>query len=374
MAEQWRTNLYGANCCICGTRIEAEQGHYRNDLVDGRKFYCATDKARYDLDPNIQPQPGFTRNAAGDTTPTQASVVDIDVDVLAQRTADLTFKQVADHFTSTVMPSVEANLPTLVKTELNKMVRIAEIKVGKLPTVKVGTAHKMLPTIVEAVMADVNPYLVGPAGSGKTTLAKQVAEVLKLKFYSASRVTSEFKLLGYMDANGKYVRTAFRDAFEYGGLFLWDELDASDSDAMTSFNTALENKFCDFPDGMVQCHKDFRAIAAGNTFGRGADRQYVGRTQLDAATLDRFVDYEVEYDEDLENEVAGNLEWSTYVQKVRRVVETQQVRHIVSPRASIKGARLLAVGQARETVAYACIWKGLDVNVRRRIEDALAYA
>ena len=47
-------------------------------------------------------------------------------------------------------------------------------------------------------------------------------------------------------------------------------------------------------------------LAAANTWGRGGDQQYVGRNQLDAATLDRFVlsTLHVDYDTDLERDIA----------------------------------------------------------------------
>lgn len=209
--------------------------------------------------------------------------------------------------------------------------------------------------------------LVGPAGSGKTTLAAQVAELMKLNFYMESRVTSEYKLIGFLDATGKVVRTQFREAYEKGGLFLFDEMDASDADALTAFNAALSNGMCAFPDKLVKRHENFHAIAACNTFGRGADRQYVGRNQLDAATLDRFVVLEVDYDEQLEIEICGNAEWARRVQKVRHAIIVEKVRHIVSPRASIMGARMLAAGMDRAVVEEACIWKGLDASNRARV-------
>lgn len=371
MSTTWRENLYPANCSICGVRLEEKAGFYRVEEPKGRIFYCATDKAAYDLDPTIQPQPSFTRNAAEP----QVTAPAIDIDALAKATADLTFTKVAEHFVGAVLPEVETALPNLVKKELSKLTRVAEIKVGKAPAVKLnGKAHKLLPTILQAIAAGVKPFMVGPAGSGKTTLGEQCAEVMKLPFYFASRVTSEFKLIGYVNAMGATVRTPFREAFEYGGVFLFDEIDASDADAFTTFNAALSNRICDFPDAVVRAHKDFYAIAAGNTYGRGADRQYVGRTQLDAATLDRFCVFEVDYDEQLEDELAGNLEWSGYIQKVRRVITAQQVRHLCSPRASIEGAKMLAAGMDRNTVAEAVLWKGLDASVRRRIEEAVTYA
>jgi cobaltochelatase CobS len=262
-------------------------------------------------------------------------------------------------------------VPNMVRSTLLEMTRTVEIKVGKQPTVKVENSHKILPDVVMCVVAGTNPFLVGPAGSGKTTIAQQVADTLKRKFYAENRVTSEYKLLGYMDATGKYVRTQFREAYEKGGVFLLDEVDASDPDVLTTFNSALANGLCPFPDKLVQAHKDFVALAAGNTFGRGADRQYVGRNQLDAATLDRFVIVEVEYDEVAELAWAANDDWTLYVQQVRKAIADEKVRHIVSPRASIYGARLLAAGMERDVVAERCIWKGLDEQQRLRVVNRL---
>lgn len=112
---------------------------------------------------------------------------------------------------------------------------------------------------------------------------------------------------------GHVVRTQFREAYENGGVFLLDEVDASDPDALTASNSALSNGMAAFPDALVRKHEDFVAIAAGNTFGSGADRQYVGRNQLDAATLDRFTVFEVDYDEMLELEISG--ECRTFLQE-----------------------------------------------------------
>jgi hypothetical protein len=44
--------------------------------------------------------------------------------------------------------------------------------------------------------------------------------------------------------------------------------------------------------------------AAANTYGTGADALYVGRNQLDAATLDRFYVVEMDYDRKLEAKLA----------------------------------------------------------------------
>lgn len=278
----------------------------------------------------------------------------------------------ADDIVRSVAAQFMQLVPSMVRDEVVKASRVVEIKVGKAPAIRLDHSHMALPDILTAVVAGTSPFLVGPAGSGKTTIAEQIAGVLKRKFYMAARVTSEHKLIGFVDAQGRTVRTQFRDAYEKGGVFLFDEVDASDPDALTAFNAALANGLGDFPDGMIRKHRDFVAIAAGNTFGRGADRQYVGRNQLDAATLDRFVTFEVDYDEDLELSLAGDLEWAKFVQRVRRAVEAEKVRHIVSPRASIFGSALLASGMARDKVEAACLWKGLDDAQRTRVANRLA--
>jgi ATP-dependent protease HslVU (ClpYQ) ATPase subunit len=263
-------------------------------------------------------------------------------------------------------------VPQLVAENIAELSRAVEITIPKLPKVKIGTAHRFLPTLLQAVMAGCSPFLVGPAGSGKTTLCEQVAKSLGRPFYMAARVTSEFKLVGFVDAYGKTVRTQFREAYEHGGVFLFDEVDASDADALTAFNAALSNGYSEFPDGLIKRHPDFVALAAGNTFGRGADRQYVGRQQLDAATLDRFQIFEVDYDEQLELALAGNADWVKFVQAVRRALDAEKIRHIVSPRASIAGAKMLAAGMDRQLVEEACIWKGLDAGNRSRAVSRLA--
>jgi cobaltochelatase CobS len=283
-------------------------------------------------------------------------------------------RAIVDQQAGTVVAKALENLRPELQAMADAATRRVEIVIPEAPTVKIDTAHNMLPTILKACVAGVHPFLVGPAGSGKTTLARQIAEALSRPFYMQARVTSEYKLTGFIDANGKAVQTDFRRAYEDGGVFLFDEIDASDADALTAFNAPLANGYADFPDGQVKQHPDFVAIAAGNTFGRGANREYVGRQQLDAATLDRFAIFEIDYDEKLEKALSGDADWTGYVQRVRAAVEREKVRHIVSPRASITGAKLLAAGLERKAVEEAVVWKGMAEAERNRVEAAMSYS
>ena len=232
-----------------------------------------------------------------------------------------------------------------------------------------GKQHFQFEKLSKYVQTKNNIFLVGSAGSGKTTAARNIAKALNIKFYFTGAINSEYKLTGFIDAQGRIVNTEFRKAYEHGGLFLFDEIDASFPQAILAFNAALANDFMDFPDKKVPKHKNFYCIAAANTFGTGADRQYVGRNQLDAATLDRFITLNWEIDETLEHELAKNYEWVNYVQKARKAASKIGERHIISPRASMQGADLLRIGIDRKEVEKDVVWKGLDASRIQMIKN-----
>lgn len=265
------------------------------------------------------------------------------------------------------LAAVKADIADLI---LKKPLEVA-VRLDNAPLVDLGLQHFQFPSLVKMASTGLNIFLVGPAGSGKTTAAKNVATAFGIDFHFTGAIASEFKLTGFKSANGEYISTEFRKAYEHGGLFLFDEIDASYPQAVLAFNAALSNDYMDFPDQRVTRHEKFYCIAAANTYGQGADRQYVGRNQLDAASLDRFVFLDWKYDEKLETKLAGNRTWSAYVQRVRAVVETLKIRHVVSPRASIFGGKLLAVGIKREVVEQTCVWKGMDAATVQKIKANL---
>lgn len=231
--------------------------------------------------------------------------------------------------------------------------------------------HEIFKEFLEAVNAGENVLLVGPSGVGKTFMAREAAEIMGKSFGFTGAVSTEHKLLGYTDAHGRLVRTVYRDSYEKGWWFLWDELDASGAQAMLSFNAGLANGHQDFPDGIVPRHKDFRAIASANTYGHGADRQYVGRNQLDAASLDRFYVIPMDYDEKLERALYGNIEWVKYVQSARRAVRKLGLRHVVSMRAIESGLRMFKTGIPRADVERGALWKHLNKDDVARIKNEM---
>lgn len=258
----------------------------------------------------------------------------------------------------------------VVEEVIRDNVRVLDIKVNDAPPIRVEGAHVEFDTVMALVANRLNVMMVGPAGSGKTSLAHQAADALGLEFYSIScgPQTSKTDLMGYMDATGNYVPSLFRRAYEGGGVFLFDEMDAANAAVLTIINAATANGSAGFPDKVVERHADFVVCAAANTYGRGADRQYVGRQKLDEATLDRFLPVEIGYDDRIERALAaGNQKWLETVWAVRRAVDDLKVRHIVSTRAVANGAKLLAAGMARDKVMELVLWKGLDSGTREQV-------
>lgn len=228
-------------------------------------------------------------------------------------------------------------------------------------TQNMGVQHRLFPTLLQFMESRYPVWLPGPAGSGKTTAAMHAARALGLDFHSNGAVDTEYKLLGFTDAGGRFHDTPFYRAYANGGVYLFDEVDASNPTAMVAMNAAIENKYCVFGDGVqIEMHPDMYIIAAANTFGGGATHDYVGRNKLDAATVDRFVMLEWDYDENLERALAGNDEWVAYVQRIRAIVRAQGIKHVVSPRASLRGARMLAANIARDVVINATVRKGMS--------------
>jgi len=56
------------------------------------------------------------------------------------------------------------------------------------------------------------------------------------------------------------------------------------------------------------------------------------------------------------------------VQAVRRAVERLKVRHTVSMRATVKLAKLLAIGETQKEAESAALWKALDSTTIAKIE------
>ena len=253
---------------------------------------------------------------------------------------------------------------------LPKVIKIE--RKGKTKETK-GLFHKDFEKICKIVDSNVPLMLVGGAGAGKNHTLEQVAEALDLEFYTTNAVNQEYKLTGFIDANGKYHETEFYKAFTNGGMFFLDEIDASCPEALIILNGAIANKYFDFPTGRVKANERFRVVCAGNTYGTGADMVYVGRNVLDGATLDRFVVVPFDYDENVEKTLAYDMELYEFIKSLRKAVNDSGLRYIVSMRALINATKLLEIGIDKGTILKTAIVKNMQIDDINTIIKKISY-
>lgn len=253
--------------------------------------------------------------------------------------------------------------------------------------------HKSFKAVLMALGVRENLWLKGPAGTGKTTMAQHAANALGLAFYSQSchaQMTAS-QVFGFMNAQGEYVRSLFREAYECtcetdectgdkscGGVFLWDEIDAGSSNVLASVNAALSvnpGELCSFPDAMVRKSRNFVCIGAANTYGKGADAEYSGRAKIDEATIDRFAVLEVDYDRGIEGALvrayldeSAAAQWVTEYETYRANAQAFNLKVILGTRGLVGAAKLIAAGFEKSDALDMRVFKGMSADVRRKVE------
>lgn len=239
--------------------------------------------------------------------------------------------------------------------------------------------HEKFETIYRLIRAGLPVMLIGPTGSGKSLCAGQVAKALDMPMYYTNNASEEYKLLGFTDAHGKYKETQFYKAFKNGGLFFLDEIDNSHPSALLSLNSAIGATnnggiYMAFEDGeYTEAHPNFRIIAAANTWGNGANRMYCGRSELDSASLDRFIQVYFDYDPKIEKAVIDDDELLHYFWNFRRIISDCGIRHTVTTRNIDYARRLKEAGFSTEEILLYTVIKELDFEdmkiIAQRFDD-----
>ena len=163
-----------------------------------------------------------------------------------------------------------------------------------------------------------NVFLVGSAGTGKTTLAEKVSYSLfgrherdkkELPYITinCSQWTSPTEIKGGQTMIG-YKEGALIEAWRDGKILILDEMPKLDPNTASLLNDALAKSasaqaviFNGLNEAIVK-HPHFGCIATGNTTGKGFSKHYVGNSKQDASLIDRFSGciYHVGFNEKLE--------------------------------------------------------------------------
>ena len=147
-------------------------------------------------------------------------------------------------------------------------------------------------------------YLFGPAGSGKTSLLKQLAAKLNYPVFSITGHSRlEFPdMVGHLTVeNGNMIfqHGPLALAMKYGGLLLLDEIDLLDPATAAGLNGMLDGEPLCIPENgseVIPPHPLFRFAATANTNG-GSDETglYQGTLRQNLAFMDRFWLCEINY-------------------------------------------------------------------------------
>ena len=252
--------------------------------------------------------------------------------------------------------SMKSDLDTAIYEETQKVVEKQRAN---------GHEHRSLEDVLHMLRTLGIAFLVGPTGTGKSTLAKSACKHLfnlsddpvtsgKYAQISFSPDTTSGEMIGRTDVNGNFHESEIVRVFRDGGLILFDEIDDADASMLIKVNTALANGYLATPTGMVLRNKKTYIVCAANTYGTGPDAMYVGRTRLDAATLDRFClsTIYVDYDTQLEMEIASVLpenrrNWLLmYTQAVREAISSNKLRRACSTRFVINATSHMLNGKS----------------------------
>jgi hypothetical protein len=174
--------------------------------------------------------------------------------------------------------------------------------------------NENFPKIIDDLRDGLNVYLYGLAGTGKTVLAEQVAEVLcdptgeyqmgsvdpkagivvPFRTINCSQWTSPMQIIGGYSIKG-YEEGQLELAWKYGGVLILDELPKLDPNTAGLLNDALAKsgrKNAVITNGKgdaIPKHPDFMCVGTGNTDMKSTSANFSGNNRQDYSLVDRFV-------------------------------------------------------------------------------------
>ena len=235
--------------------------------------------------------------------------------------------------------------------------------------------------IVKCLSDGENVFLWGPAGAGKNVIAEDAAKILGVEFFYMNTVYTKYDIIGFTDANGNYVPTAFVNWLKNadGGLYLADEICTNSPEANIAYNALLANGYIVLQNGEVLKKTDKHYfVAADNTNGLGATEEYNGRYKMDDSTRDRFAFFEIKYDAAVEKSLVGDkTDILEFVYDMRKACAACRVSMILGYRCIKALANHYDEDADKMLVRYILKGREHDTDllneIKRRISGATKY-
>lgn len=223
--------------------------------------------------------------------------------------------------------------------ELLKLIQQTKIIKYELPESDKGKAPK--PTklrdisikIIDDLRIGNNVLMIGGAGTGKTFLAKQIANEVwgkTPKVINCSQWTSPTEIIGGFTIDG-YQEGKLIEAYRDGHILLLDEMPKLDPNTAGLLNDALSNTRESGKESIIQNakgdyitkHVNFACIATGNVYPISTDIAYGANNKQDLSLLDRFAGsvYFITKDEKFEKQRIGIPFIYHLADRIRDVIE-----------------------------------------------------
>ena len=244
--------------------------------------------------------------------------------------------------------------------------RPVQVVINDVPVTKVeDMVHESYTDALECLQHFGKVWLCGHSGTGKSVMLEQCANALGFSkeagtytYVKGSAGVTESHLTGRMTFDGEYIDGLVSHAFRNGSFLCLDEFDGFDANCGFVFNSIFDGQGIlstpnDREHPMVLKSDGFTVGVASNTWGNGQDFNYVGRGQLDLATLDRLqaVKVWVDYDKNIERALAGDyVETANMLWDLRSRVHSNSINRIISTRLFVDGQKWRKVGKGNAKI------------------------
>jgi len=225
--------------------------------------------------------------------------------------------------------------------------------------------------IVDEIMLGHNIFLIGGAGTGKTTLAQNVSKSIGIDYVTinCSQWTAPVEIIGGQTLDG-YQDGKLIEAWRNGSMLILDELPKLDPNTAGLLNDALaksgtpESFIYNANKEKIKKHDNFCVVATGNIYPNSEDIAYGANNKQDLSLLDRFSGsiYWIEKNPTLEKAIVQELFIWEMSNNIRNIITELQYEAQMSLRFMIGAKKVFDLEKKRHKKDKELWEKGITLQ------------